>query len=44
MTLRQAETAGDGAALRGEPILKLVGTEPAEVLLFDLNRAPFVVH
>jgi redox-sensitive bicupin YhaK (pirin superfamily) len=34
----QRLTAGDGAAGSGEPVLELVGTEPAEVLLFDLNQ------
>jgi redox-sensitive bicupin YhaK (pirin superfamily) len=29
--------AGDGAAVTGEPSVELAGTEPAEVLLFDLN-------
>lgn len=31
-------TVGDGAAVSGEPVLEFVGTEPAEVLLFDLNQ------
>jgi redox-sensitive bicupin YhaK (pirin superfamily) len=31
-------TAGDGAAAIGEPVLEVVGTEPVEVLLFDLNQ------
>ena len=34
----QRLTAGDGALISGEPVLELVGTEPAEVLLFDLNQ------
>jgi redox-sensitive bicupin YhaK (pirin superfamily) len=34
----QRLTAGDGAAVSGEPVLELVATQPAEVLLFDLNQ------
>jgi redox-sensitive bicupin YhaK (pirin superfamily) len=34
----QRLAAGDGAAVRGEPVRELGGTEPAEVLLFDLKQ------
>jgi redox-sensitive bicupin YhaK (pirin superfamily) len=34
----QRLTVGDGAAVVDEPVLELVGTEPAEVLIFDLNQ------
>jgi redox-sensitive bicupin YhaK (pirin superfamily) len=29
---------GDGAAVSGEPVVELAGTEPAEVLLFDIAQ------